>query len=398
MTPTHSNMNRRQWLRSGALLTGGLSLLPGAWNQLSASPTVPGNFSPFNEQLNTCFADRHIALNAPPELKARLFANENPFGPGNKAKKAVAEALSISYMYPFMNVRQLESRICEKESVKESQMMMAAGSSPILLAAAMHYAQKGGNVISGDPSYDDLPEKFKRFGGQWIKVPLTTDYKLDLDAMEKKIDGNTALIYICNPNNPTATSLDPDKLRAFCERVSPRVPIVVDEAYIDYLDDPKAHSMIDCVHKGMNLIIARTFSKLHGFAGLRVGYGIGHPDMIKTLDRYTSGDMCISAPSASAALASYDDTAYLKDALQKTIASKEFLYKTLKDEGYEYIPSAANFVMFPLKMDGNRFVQEMMKRGVGIRNWKVNGKDWCRISIGRMDEMQAYAEAFKQLS
>ena len=161
MTSNNANMNRRKWLKSGALLTGGLSLLPGAWNQLSAFAPPPGD-----TDLNTCFADQAFALNAPPELKARLFANENPFGPGDKAKKAVAEALGISYMYPFMNVRQLESRICANEAVNESQLIMAAGSSPLLLAAAMHYARNGGNVISGDPSYDDLPEKFKRFGGQ----------------------------------------------------------------------------------------------------------------------------------------------------------------------------------------------------------------------------------------
>jgi histidinol-phosphate aminotransferase len=390
---THTNMNRRKWLKSGALLTGGMTLLPGAWNQLAAFSSSPGI-----SDVNTCYSDKLIALNAPPELKARLFANENPFGPGDKAKKAVAEALAISYMYPFNNVRQLSNKIRETENIRDSQLMMAPGSSPIILAAAMYFAQKGGNLITGETSYDDLPEKFKRFGGTVIKVPMTADHKLDLDAMEKKIDGNTKLIYICNPNNPTATVLDPDKLRAFCTKVSAKVPIFVDEAYIDYLDDPKSYSMIDCVQKGQNLIIARTFSKLHGFAGLRVGYGIAHSDLIDKLDQYTAGDMCISATSASAALASYDDTEYLKNALQKTIASKEFLYKTLKDEGYEYIPSAANFVMFPLKMQGMRFVGEMMKRGVGIRDWKLNGKDWCRVSIGRMDEMQAFAEAFKQLS
>jgi histidinol-phosphate aminotransferase len=392
MSTTTNNMNRRQWLKSGALLTGGFSFLPGAWNNVSA-------FSPSaHRELNTCLSDQQIALNAPPELKARLFANENPFGPGDKAKKALIDALTISYMYPFQNVRELAKRIAANEGIKDDQLLMSAGSSPIILAAGMHFAKNGGNLITGETSYDDLPGKFKRFGGNVVYVPLTADYKLDLDAMEKKIDGNTKLIYICNPNNPTATYLDPEKLRAFCERVHTRVPIFIDEAYIDYLEDAKTFSMMDCARKGMNVIIARTFSKLHGFAGLRVGYGIGQPDIMDQLDKYTSGNICISAPSASAALASYDDKPYLQDALQKTKSSKEFLYGVLKAEGYEYIPSAANFVMFPLKMEGDRFVEEMMKRGVGIRNWKLNDKDWCRVSIGRMDEMKAFAEAFKQLS
>ena len=116
------------------------------------------------------------------------------------------------------------------------------------------------------------------------------------------------------------------------------------------------------------------------------------------LSIYTPGAFNLSALTMAAAIAAYQETDYMKDALQKTIASREYLYTTLKKEGYEYIPSSANFVMFPLKMDGNKFVNEMFKRGVGVRNWKLNGADWCRVSIGRMDEMEAFAAAFKELS
>ncbi|RDC65320.1 pyridoxal phosphate-dependent aminotransferase [Adhaeribacter pallidiroseus] len=205
-------------------------------------------------------------------------------------------------------------------------------------------------------------------------------------------------MYICNPNNPTGTVVDSGKLRAFCERVSKKVPVFIDEAYIDYLPDPKAASMMDCVNKGQNVIIARTFSKLYGFAGLRVGYIIAQPEVVKELSKYAAGGMSISAPSVQAALAAYQDKAFLQDALKKTMASKNFLYDVLKKEGYEYIPSSSNFVMFPLKMEGEKFVAELMKRGVGVRNWKFNNQEWCRISIGRMEEMQAFADAFRQIS
>ena len=387
------NMNRRQWLKSGMLFTGGITVLPGFLNNLSAHPTTS------KISMAERISDESVVMSAPPELKARLFANENPFGPCEKSKKAIVEALQSSYQYPFMYTRQLSEKIKQKEGVFENQLILCAGSTPLLLAAAIYFSRNGGNIISGDPSYDDLPERAAEdFNAKWIKVPLTSDYKLDLDAMEKKIDGNTALVYICNPNNPTGTVVDAEKLRAFCERVSAKVPVFVDEAYIDYLDNPAAYSMIDCVKKGMNVIITRTFSKLHGFAGLRVGYGIGHADIMKQLSKYTTAHMCISATSANAALVSYDNTEYLQDALKKTNASKEFLYKTLKEEKYEYIPSSANFVMFPLKMEGRRFANEMMKRGVGIRDWKLNNADWCRVSIGRMDEMEAFAAAFKELS
>ncbi|HEY0610782.1 MAG TPA: aminotransferase class I/II-fold pyridoxal phosphate-dependent enzyme, partial [Chitinophaga sp.] len=168
--------------------------------------------------------------------------------------------------------------------------------------------------------------------------------------------------------------------------------------YIDYLPDPQAVTLIDGVKKGQNLIVARTFSKLYGFAGLRVGYIISLPSTLQNIEKFTKDKYAISALALAAAIESYQDQPFLQEALKKTIASKEYLYKVLKEEGYDYIPSVANFVMFPLKMDGQRFVEEMMKRGVGLRNWQFNNQEWCRISIGRMDEMQAFAAAFKELS
>ena len=275
---------------------------------------------------------------------------------------------------------------------------MDAGSSPILLAAAMFYGKGGAEIISGDPSYNDLPSDAEKHGATWIKVPLTADYKLDLDAMEAKISSKTGLVYICNPNNPTATILDTAKLKAFCERVSKKVPVFVDEAYIDYLPDPQSVSMIDMVKKGNNVIVARTFSKLYGFAGLRCGYIVAQPAAIKDISKYAVGSMSLSAPTVAAAIVAYQEKEFLQDALKKTLASKEYLYSVLKAEGYTYIPSSANFVMFPLKMEGAKFSKEMSTRGVSIRTWKINGAEWCRVSIGRMDEMQAFAEAFKQLS
>jgi histidinol-phosphate aminotransferase len=175
--------------------------------------------------------------------------------------------------------------------------------------------------------------------------------------------------------------------------------VFVDEAYIDYVEDPLGMSMVDCVKAGHNIIVARTFSKLYGFAGLRVGYIMAQPDVVKKLEDYTEGPMSISATSLQAAIATYQDTEYLQGALKKTQASKDFLYDVLKKEGYTYIPSHANFVLFPIKMDGEHFASEMMKRGVGVRSWQVNNSNnWCRVSIGTMPEMEAFASAFKELS
>lgn len=388
-----TTINRRQLLKTGALLTGGLGLLPAFVHKALAHPPAEV-FNP----LRTWETDASVILSAPPDIKARLGANENPFGPSPKARKAIQDAIVDSCRYPFQVSRELMTKISTFEGVQPMQILMGAGSSPLLLAAALYFSKDGGNIVTGDPSYEDLPEKAQQFKATIIKVPLTADYKLDLAAMEKAITADTKLVYICNPNNPTATALDTAALKAFCERVSAKVPIFIDEAYIDYLDDPKGASMMECVRKGQNVIIARTFSKLYGFAGLRVGYAVGPATIIQGMNRYTNAFMCLSSTSIQAANACYNDTEYLQDAKAKTQASKKFLYEVLEKEGYTWIPSAANFVMFPLKMEAPKFGMEMMKRGVMIRTWRFAGKDWCRISLGTMEEMEVFAKAFKEIS
>ena len=390
-----ATLNRRNWIKTSALMAGGVALLSGTANPLMAMPAreMQGSFE-------DAFAitDESVILNAPAAIKARLSANENPFGPSPAAKKALIEAIDQSYQYPFMKTQELVGKIAAYEGIEHSNILMDSGSTPLLLAAALHYGKNGAEIITGDPSYADLPSSAARMGSKIVKVPLTADYKLDLDAMEAKIGPNTGLVYICNPNNPTATVVDNAKLKAFCERVSKKVPVFVDEAYIDYLPDPQSVTLISAVKASQNVIVARTFSKLYGFAGLRCGYVVAQPETIKTLSKYATGTMSLSATTVAAACAAYQDKDFLQEALKNTMASKEYLYSVLKQEGYEYIPSSANFVLFPIKMDGIRFSNEMANRGVSIRFWKFNNKDWCRVSIGRMDEMQSFADAFKQLS
>ncbi|MFT3823779.1 MAG: histidinol-phosphate transaminase [Chitinophagaceae bacterium] len=388
------NINRRTLLRSGALLTGGLTFIPGMLSKAIAETTMPAAPLLFNPE-----TDESVVLAAPPDVKARLSANENPFGPSPKAKQAIQDAINDSFRYAFGSSRELINKIATFEGLQQGQVMLAAGSSPLLGAAAAYFSKDGGSIVTADPSYDDLPRKAAmQYKANIIKVPLTADYKMDLDAMEKAITPDTKLVYLCNPNNPTATIVDTAKLKSFCERVSAKVPVFIDEAYIDYLDDPQSVTLIDLVKKGSKVIVARTFSKLYGFAGLRVGYAVAQPDMIRTLSNYCEGAMSISATSIAAAIASYQDKEYMQQVKAKTEASKKFLYDLLKKEGYEYVPSYANFVIFPLKLDSMKFSQEMQKRGVSIRTWKFAGKEWCRISIGRMDEMEAFAAAFKEIS
>jgi histidinol-phosphate aminotransferase len=391
----HANtLNRRQWLKTSTMASGSLMLLGSHLSSLAASKgdaVIAGKSFTVSEE--------ELLLNAPPVLKARLSSNENPFGPSAKAKKAIEEAIDGSFRYPRTLTRDLAEKIATYEGVSIEQIVLGAGSGPLLSAAACYFGLKGGSIVSADPTYDNIPEDAEGFyKSKWIRIPLTPDFKHDLDAMEKAIDNNTVLVYICNPNNPTGTVLDTAKLKDFCERVSKRVPVFVDEAYIDYSDNPDDTTLIDCVKKGQNVMVARTFSKRYGFAGLRMGYMVAQPDMIEKMAPYLRGARSISATTANAAFIAYQDKEFLKEALARTEESKQFLYAVLKKAGYEYIPSYTNFVLFPIKMEGKLFTEEMMKRGVSVRFWKFNDQNWCRVSIGTMEEMKAFEEAFIQIA
>src|SRR3569833_2162754 len=223
-----NSLNRRNWIKTSALMAGGLALASGTLNKLAAMPVIKKlGLSPKPA------TDETILQQAPPAMPARLLANETPFGPSAAAKKAISDSLDTSYQYAFMQMSVLAGKFAQYEGISQVNILLNSGSTPLLHAAAMHYSKGGKNIITGDPSYDDLPSAAKEHGGNWVKVPLTKDYKLDLDAMEAKVDDNTGLVYICNPNNPTATVVDTQKLKDFCERVSKKTMVFVDEAYID---------------------------------------------------------------------------------------------------------------------------------------------------------------------
>jgi len=328
-------------------------------------------------------------------LKARLFANENPFGPSDKVKEVIMDSVGTSYQYGFNYIKDLKKLIANYEGITEDHILLSPGSSPLLQAAAIYFSRNGGSIVTCDPTFDSLPQGAEALKSKWIKVPLTADYTFNLDGLQKNMDGNTSLVYIVNPNNPTGTVLDNDKLKAFCTNVSKRIPVFVDEAYIDYLPNPKEATLINNIKKGDNLIVARTFSKIYGLAGMRIGYMVAQPDMITTLAKYNVE--IVPTPSIKAAMAAYQDQEFMKSVIEKTNASRDYLFDALKSAGHDYIPSVTNFAMFPIAMDGQQFVNAMMDRGVAVRYWKFNNKNWCRVSIGKIDEMEAFVSALKEV-
>ncbi len=384
-----STMNRRHWLKNSLMLGAGFTALPSLLAEAKNNPLV-------RSQLMESLASemQAAAWGTPVASKVRLSANENPHGPSAKAKQAVIDSLADSYMYAFRSLEEFRNAIAEKEGIKSENLLLGAGSTELLLATLLNFSTQG-SILCADPCYIS-GDKNDRMPLQ--KIPLTKDYQYDLQAMEASITDKTKLVYICNPNNPTGAILPADKLKAFIDRVASKVPVLVDEAYIDYAKNPQTESMMASVREGKNVIILRTFSKLHAFAGLRIGYAVGQVDTLKSLMNYCTGGMNISLPSSKAALASYKDMEFQKMTLQKTMEAKNYLYAFLKKEGYAYIPSSANFVLFPIHMKGDDFLKKMEEQGVLVRRWEFDRQHWCRVSLGTMEQMKAFTDAFSKVT
>ncbi len=387
------NINRRTWLKSGALLTAGLASAPGL---LQAVPHA-------RKSRNTAlpFAEEARLLQDMPKLKARLLANENPFGPSEKAKQALVASLDNVFEYGFGDKRQLAMLIAEKENVSVDSVLLGPGSTELLTAASFCFALADpakNKIICADPAYDSLMETAEDHGAERVAVPLDKLQRHDLGAMSAKVGKNTALVYLCNPSNPNGTMVDAADLQGFVKNTADKVPVFIDEAYIDYAQNPATQTAVPLIAQGHNVLVARTFSKVHAFAGLRVGYLLGQPDTIKAVQKFSSaGAMSMSTPSVAAAIASYQDAGFVNFSIEKNNEAKAFTYALLKELDYEYIPSHTNFVLFPLRMHGRDFRTKMMQKGVGIRVWEFNKQHWCRVSMGKMEHMALFAEAFREI-
>jgi histidinol-phosphate aminotransferase len=386
-----SQLTRRDWLRASGLLTAGLGLSRFTPAE-AAHPTAPLVSGFTNE-----FAFADDPFDKMPKLRARLFANENPLGISASAKEAIIKATEVGNRYAWMEFGQLKTLIATDDGVKPANIMMAPGSSDILMAAADHFAKSGGTILTSTMTYDDLLQRAEKFGAKIKALPMTKDYKFDLTAIKANITPDVKMVYIVNPNNPTGTIIPTAELEAFIREVSPKVPVFIDEAYIDFYEPADRPKLGKLVAEGMNVILARTFSKIHGFAGLRLGYAIAQPDMLKTLKSYTNGDFAVSITTLMAGIASYKDIEWQNHCRAENAKARAYTSKALADLGYEVIPSSTNFILFPIRMKTKAFEGQMFGQGIGIQTRDFNGQPYCRVSVGTMDEMAIFMDGFKKV-
>ncbi|MEL6305259.1 MAG: histidinol-phosphate transaminase, partial [Bacteroidota bacterium] len=284
---TSKHISRRDWLKKGALATGAAVATP--YLGFSEQSKMPLTLNSRGEALYSPFFKEYLLKDKIefPVWDAKLNANENPYGPSPKALEAFKNAAAGGNRYAWKELIELMEKIAEFEGVAFENIMMGPGSSDLLEKTAMVLCMKGGNVVSADPAYMSLIQVAKSVGASWKPVPLKKDWSHDLEGMEAAVDAETKLVYICNPNNPTATITDHDELLDFCSRVSEKVPVFVDEAYLAFLGEGLKRSMVGLINEGKDIIIARTFSKIHGMAGLRVGYIVGQESTLGKLREIT---------------------------------------------------------------------------------------------------------------
>jgi histidinol-phosphate aminotransferase len=216
--------------------------------------------------------------------------------------------------------------------------------------------------------------------------------------MEQRITQSTSLVYICNPNNPTGSITPGDRIRSFSERASQKVPVIIDEAYHEYVEDESYASMIDLVRSGKNVIVTRTFSKIFGLAGLRVGYGIARSEIIEKLEKIERNFAPVAWLSLNAALASYKNVEFTQYVREKNKEVKSYLYQELGRLGLSYIPSHTNFVLFRVNRDSQEMFKEFEDRNVLIRAFNFNGDNWIRVSLGTREEMQSFVSVLADIA
>ena len=365
---THSS--RRQWLQQSSLAFLGLGI----------SFRSMGNEEGFKR------------ITAENEL-INLGSNENPYGISSKAKQAILDMMGETNRYPF-NVASLQTakkKLGNYYKVGEDQVLITAGSGEGLAMLARHFNK--GNIVTADITFGVLPNTAKKGGTKVIEIPLTKEKVHDLSAMMKAIDNETQLVYICNPANPSGTIAKADELARFCEEAPKKTVVLIDEAYNEFLDGPDSRSMIGLIEKNPNILVIKTFSKIHAMAGLRIGFVIGHPTLIKKLqpDYFQSSQLAVSVLSLNAALASLDDEAHKAMSKQKNEAARKYTMDEMKKMGIEFIPSYTNFIFYPVKKYPGDYAAEMFnKHKIVMRSNKYSDGQWARVSVGTIDEMKQF--------
>src|SRR5881409_71392 len=324
----------------------------------------------------------------------RLSANENPFGPSPSALKAMTDSFSLSCRYPDEHNNVLIEKLAKLNNVSHDQILLGDGSGEILkLCAETFTGKQRGALVVAVPTFEAILLNASANGADVVKVPLTGSFAHDLPKMMAAAKGG--LIYVCNPNNPTASITPKDELRDFVEKTPGGIMILVDEAYFHYADSPDYESMIPLVQDHPSLIVSRTFSKIYGMAGLRCGYCVAQKETIERMRRNQMWDS-VNCMALAAATASLDDLDHVPTGQRLNREAKQFTTSELEKMGYKSIPSQANFIMFDCKRSVVPIIKAMKERNVHVGRLFPALPNHMRLTIGKKSEMESFLAAFRE--
>lgn len=328
----------------------------------------------------------------------KLASNENPLGPSPRAVEAIEEILGSVNIYPDGSAYKLKKEIVKRYGVEQANVITSNGSDETIKMIAEAYLNGGEEVISPNPSFSEYEFAAKVMGGKCVMSPLDRDFRLDLQDMLQRMTPKTKVIFICNPNNPTGTIIRGRELEAFLRAVPPEILVVFDEAYCEYVTDPEYLDTIELVKQGMpNVLVLRTFSKIYGLAGLRVGYGIGHKNIIAALNRVRE-PFNVNLLAQAAGVRAINDLAHVRASRETNAAGKNYLYQEFDNLGLKYTPSETNFIWVDTGKDCKELFNQLLLRGVIIRTGDIFGYNtYIRVTVGLPEQNERFITALKQV-
>ena len=347
------------------------------------APYVPGK--PIEE------VERELNMHA-----IKLASNENPLGASPLAIAAAQKALAASNRYPDGSGFYLREALAKKHGIPVESIILGGGSTELIDLSARIALVPGDCGVTSYGSFPLYYIAIRATGASFLDVPMR-DYQFDLEAIARDLPEETKLIFLANPNNPTGTMFSADNLDTFLARVPEHILVVLDEAYYDYVDDPNYSRSIEVVRGGRNLIVLRTFSKVYGLAGLRIGYGIGPAALLAEMNKIR-GPFNTSGVAQAAASAALDDTEHVRRSVESNRAGLAQLASGLHSLKIKFVPSVANFLLVIFGTDTEPLVEELLKHGVIVRPMRWMGFPTAlRVTVGTHEENEKFLRALAEV-
>jgi histidinol-phosphate aminotransferase len=328
----------------------------------------------------------------------KLSNNENAYGPSPKSLAAMQMAVAEGNRYPDRYNHQLVENIAAFHKVKPDRVLLGCGSMDILRAATGAFLGPGKALIIPQPTFEAIADYSKPLGSQTVKVPLDSKYAHDLNAMLASAQKQPSLVYVCNPNNPTATITPRKDLETFLNKLPANAVVLMDEAYHHFaIGTPGYESFLDRPVEDERLIVSRTFSKVYGLAGMRIGYAIGSGETLKQLNAFRSVE-CQNVAGVRAAIAGLADQDYVQMAIARNAADRQEFFKQAQARGLKPIDSRANFIMMNASRPNQAVIDYFRTRKIEIGRKFPPMDNYVRISLGKPDEMRQFWQVWDQMT